>query len=173
MDYTALILKNKGVPCEFAEVELGENGKLRRIFTDEGTFKKVTLHIRFNHNAIADIEDFYGSLDSWQKAMDEKPTSTLRRTLAIVLGYDLTQTGEMMIEGESGTYSTAIGTAWAISNGVDPTVASLLHKQSLELAEKQRDEQTRIIKETLMKTTEEKPSRGKTGSQSGPKQTGQ
>ena len=172
MDYTALILKNKGVPCEFAAVELDETGKLRRIFTDEGTFKRVTLHVRFNHNAIADIEDFYGSLDSWQKAMEEKPTSTLRRTLSIVLGYDLNQTGEMMIEGESNTYSVAIGTAWAISNGVDPTVASLLHKQSLELAEKQKEEQTRIIKETLSKE-QTKVSRGKTGSQSGPKQTDQ
>ena len=173
MDYTALILKNKGVPCEFAEVELGENAKLRRIFTDEGTFKRVTLHIRFNHNAIADIEDFYGSLDSWQKAMEEKPTSTLRRTLAIVLGYDLTQTGEMMIEGESNVYSTAIATAWAISNGVDPTAASLLHKQSLELAEKQKEEQTKVIMASLEKITQEKPSRGKTGSQSGRKQEDQ
>lgn len=173
MDYTPLILKNKGVPCEFAAVELDENGKLRRIFTDEGTFKRLTLHVRFNHNAIADIEDFYGNLDSWQKSMEEKPTSTLRRTLAIVLGFDLTQTGEMMIEGDSGIYSNAIGTAWAISNGVDPTVASLLHKQSLELAEKQREEQTKIIKETLEKAESPKPSRGKSGSQSGAKQTDQ
>jgi len=172
MDYTALILKNKGVPCEFAALEPDETGKLRRVFTEDGTFKRVTLHVRFNHNAIADIEDFYGSLESWQKSMDEKPTSTLRRTLAIVLGQDLFQTGEMMIEGESAVYSTAIGTAWAISNGVDPTVASLLHKQSLELAEKQKEEQTRIIKETLSKE-QTKVSRGKTGSQSGPKQTDQ
>lgn len=164
MDYTPIVLKNKGVPVEMAVVEKQADGTYKRKFNEEGDFERTKAFVRFTHNTIADIEDKYSTLELWQSAMDIRPTSTIRDTLAIALMKDPYEVGEAMIEGQMFQYSNAIGTSWGIANGMDPTAASRILRQGNELAEKQIEESNKQILESMK---EDSP--GKTGSKSGAK----
>lgn len=167
MDYTPIILKNKGVPVEFAVVEKQSDGTYRRKYDEAGEFEKKKVFIRFTHNTIADIEDQYSTLELWQIAMDTRPTHTLRDSMALALNIDKHEVGESMIEGRIYEYSNAVSTAWGIANGMDPTVASRLLRQGNELAEKQIQENQEQMMQAVAKVTEDSP--GKTGSRSGAK----
>lgn len=164
MDYTPIVLKNKGVPVEFAVVEKSGDGYYKRKFNEEGEFETEKVFVRFTHNTIADIEDKYSTLELWQAALESKPTSTLRDSMALAMRKDPYEVGEAMIEGRIYEYSNAVSTAWAIANGMDPTLASRLLRQGNELAEKQIEESKK-----QMETIIQEDSPGKTGSRSGTK----
>ncbi len=125
MEYTAEILRNKGVPIEVADV-IHIDGDWPLQYTPEGELKTETIYVRFTHNVIADIEELWGGLDKWQAQMETKPVSTLRRILSLIENEPLEVTGARMIEGRLPEYSNAIGVAWAMANGVDPEIASQL-----------------------------------------------
>lgn len=168
MDYTPIVLKNKGVPIELAVVESDDNGGWRRRFNEEGECAKETFYVRFNHNIIADLEDKYGDLETWQRQSETRATSVARDTLAMCLRMDKHKVGESMLDGSIQDYQNAIAMAWSICNGVDPTVASKMLRQAAKLAQEQRKAINDELESQLPK--EAKPSRGKTGSQSGPTQ---
>lgn len=168
MDYTPIVLKNKGVPALFAVVEKQQDGTWKRKFNEEGDYDKETLHIRFNHNVIADLEERYGDLENWQRVSETRAVTTARDTIALCLGYERERVGEMMIDGGLQDYQNALAMAWSICNGVDPTVASKMLRQAAKLAEETRNNLNSELEKQLPK--EPKPSRGKTGSVSGPQQ---
>lgn len=168
MDYTPIVLKNKGVPIQLAVLERTEGGAWKRKFNEEGDFEKEIAFVRFNHNTIADIEDRFGDLEQWQQMQETRASSTCRETLSICLAQDKQKIGESMLEGALTDYQNAIAMAWSICNGVDPTTASRLLRQAEKLAEEQRQAINAELENQLPK--EPKPSRGKTGSASGPKQ---
>jgi hypothetical protein len=166
MDYSPIVLKNKGVPCEFVKVKKIDETLYERVLNEDGEIVKDTLMVRFTNNTIADIEQHWGTLEAWQEALTARPVSTCRDTLSFALRRPILEIGEAMIDGEIMTYSNVIGIAWAIANGVDPIVASRMLKQSAVLAEAQ--------KETLNKALEQnnqliQDSLGDSGSKPGPK----
>lgn len=164
MDYTPIILKNKGVPCEFAKTkQVGE--KWERVFAENGEPEKEVLHVRFTNNNISDIEIFFGGLDEWQTKLEKFPITTIRQTLAFCMSRDLLDIGEAMLDGEAVNYSNVIGAAWSIANGVDPTTASRLLKHSVALAEEQRQG----LNTELKKAMEAEDSPGLVGTPSGQK----
>jgi hypothetical protein len=166
MDYTPIILKNKGIACEVAKVKQVEPQVWEREYDEVGETQKETVFVRFSNNIISDIEDHWGSLDLWQQALEARPVSTLRQTLSYSLKKPIEAVGEMMLEGQTMHYSNAVGVAWALANGVDPTVASRMLKQSAELAE----EQKRLLNEAISKNNQEmENSPGKSGTQPGVK----
>ena len=167
MDYTPIILKNKGVPASFAKTKkVGvRDEEWARETDEEGNPELENLYVKFTNNAISEIEEFYGSLEKWQNKLEEMPVSTVRQTLSIVLRRPVHQVGEAMLEGEVVNYSNIIGVAWSIANGVDPTVASRMLKESLGLAA----EQKKLLNEALNQNLD---SLGDNGSNSGPKRTG-
>jgi hypothetical protein len=165
MDYTPIILKNKGVPVEFAVVEKQPEGTYKRKFNEEGEPEIEKVFVRFTHNTIADIEDKYITLDLWQNGMETRPTSTVRDTFALAMNKDPYEIGEAMLEGRIFEYSNAISASWGIANGVDPIVASRLLRQGNDLARNQLDEQNKAITENL----DLQDSPGKSGSPSGTK----
>lgn len=168
MDYTPIVLKNKGVPVEFAKTAQDESGEWVRVIAEDGEVERQTLHIRVTNNTVADMEEKWGSLDMWQDAMDKQPISTIRNTLAMALKRQPEDIGEAMLEGHQVGYQTAIAVAWAIANGVDPTAASLALRQTAGLANEQR----KIVEQALLgeMTSEPQPdSLGKSGSTSGRK----
>jgi hypothetical protein len=167
MDYTPIVLKNKGVPVKIAVVEKSDNGTWKRRFNEEGEYDTEIVHVRFNHNTIADIEDRFGDLEEWQKMTEKRAASTARETLSICLHMEKERVGEAMIEGALMDYQNAIAMSWSICNGVDPTTASRLLRQAENLAEDQRKAINAELENSLPK--EPKPSRGKTGSASGSK----
>lgn len=165
MDYTPIVLKNKGIPVEIAVLEKAEDGTFRRRFNEEGECEKETVHIRFTHNVIADLEERYGDLETWQRMQEVKPSSTARDTMALCLRKDKHYVGEAMLEGSLMDYQNAIAMAWSVCNGVDPTTASKLLRQAAKLAEEQKNAVNKELESQIPK--EAKPSRGKSGSQSG------
>lgn len=164
MDYTPVILKNKGVPCEFIKLnKVGDTWE--RVTDEEGEPEKQIFFVKFTNNSISDIELHYGGLEAWQEQLEKYPITTVRQTLAYALKRDVLEVGEAMLDGEVVMYSNVIGTAWSIANGVDPTVASLMLQQSVGLA----SEQKRLLNEQLSKTLDQTSSLGTSGSGSGPK----
>lgn len=165
MDYTPIVLKNKGIPIQLAVVEKSEDGYYKRKFNEEGDCDKETVHLRFNHNVIADLEERYGDLETWQRMQETKASTTARDTMSLCLRREKESVGEAMLEGSLMDYQNAIAMAWSICNGVDPTTASKLLRQAAKLAEEQKDAVNKELESQLPK--EPKPSRGKSGSQSG------
>jgi hypothetical protein len=171
MDYSPIVLKNKGVPVQFAAVTKISDSEYERQYDEVGEVIIETVNVRFTNNIIADIEEHWGTLDIWQQTLEAKPITTLRQTLAYATRRPLLLIGDAMLEGETMQYSNAIGVAWAIANGVDPTVASTMLKQSSVLAEEQR----KILKEALTAGLEQQQepqtenSPGKSGTRPGRK----
>jgi hypothetical protein len=166
MDYTPIVLKNKGVPAEFAKTKKNDDGTWSRVFGADGEPETHVLHIRVTNNTVAEMEETWGSLDGWQDAMDKQPILTLRKTLSLALRRDPYEIGESMLEGQQVTYQNCVAVAWAIANGVDPTAASLALRQSAGLAEEQR----RVVEQALLQNPlSAQDSPGKSGSTSGRK----
>lgn len=164
MDYSPVILKNKGVPCKF--IKLVENGETwERVVDEDGEPKTETQFVKFTNNSISDIELHYGGLDAWQEQLEKFPVTAVRQTLSFVLQQEPVRVGEAMLDGEIVMYSNVIGTAWSIANGVDPTVASQVLQQSTRLAE----EQKRLLNDQMSKAVKVTPSPGTSGTDSGPK----
>src|SRR5256885_3868790 len=128
MEYTAAVLRNKGVQVEAAVLAPpGEDGELPHRSRDkDGSVKIETRWVRFDANAIADIEGQFGSLAKFEAVSRETPFNALRRALAIVWNTTSREAGMMMLDGHIGEYSTAVGVALSIANGVDPTQAARL-----------------------------------------------
>tara|TARA_B100001250_G_scaffold151566_2_gene130001 strand:+ start:4273 stop:4821 length:549 start_codon:yes stop_codon:yes gene_type:complete len=150
MDYTPEVLKNNGVSVQIAQLR-DENGEWKLIYNEEGELETETLWIKFTHNTIADIEEVWDSLPEWQEAMANKPISTLRRTIGLIKAEPVEKIGLRLIEGQINSYSNAIGAAWGLANGVDPTVASRLLSQ----AEAAADSQVEMINQELTEALDE------------------
>jgi len=136
MDYTPAVLKNKGVPVQYAKVRV-EGASWVTVYDSDGEQELEEGYLRFTHNIIADIEELWEGLSEWQEAMESKPVSTLRRTIGLMLNEPLEQVGVRMVEGNLVEYTNGVGVAWALANGVDPIVASQLLIQSKAAAESQ------------------------------------
>ena len=136
-----------------------EEGKWVPVYNAEGEQETEEFYIRFTHNSIADIEELWEGLQNWQEQMEEKPVSSIRRTLALLLTEGVEKVGLRMIEGRLADYSGAVGVAWAIANGVDPTTASRLLKQ----AEAAADSQMTVLNDELVKSLEDLETEEETG----------
>ena len=166
MDYTPIVLKNKGVPAEFFVIKKMSDFEYVREYDESEEPIRETLNVRFTNNIISDIEDHWGDLEAWQNSLEKKPHTTLRQTLSFALRKPIEAIGEAMIDGETIRYSNAIGVAWALANGVDPIAASTMLKQSNALAE----EQKKILNDALLQPETKTPgSPGKSGTQPGRK----
>ena len=149
MDYSPEILRNKGVPVQFHTVTKGDND-WEPVYGPDGPESQI-LYIRFTHNIIADLEERYDGIMNWQSAMEDKPVSTLRSTLAIMLVEESAdKVGAMFIEGRLPEYNNAIGVAWALANGVDPEIAGQLLEQAMIAT----DSQIEIINGELVRASE-------------------
>lgn len=130
IDYTADVLRNRGVPIELAVLD----------DAGEPTDSRETVYLRFTVNTIADLEGRFGSTAKWQESMAERVGATTRDTLAVCLGYvgevGARQLGDRMTPQDLPAYGAAIGGAWAIANGVDPLgVVTLLNDAAALVAE--------------------------------------
>lgn len=124
--YSAVVLRNKGVQVDVCALTTNDDGTRMRAIADEHGAPVIEKRwVRFDANAMADIEDHFGTLPAFETASSETPNTVIRRGLAICWGIDdVREVGLMMVEGQLNTYSTAIGVALAIANGVDPTQAA-------------------------------------------------
>lgn len=151
MEYTAAVLRNKGVQVEAAVLSpRGEDGELPSRSRDkDGSVKIETRWVRFDANAIADIEEQFGSLAKFEASSRETPFNAIRRALAIVWVTTSREAGMMMLDGHIGEYSTAVGVALSIANGVDPTQAARLLRVGVSATRKLTEERQRQLEEAL------------------------
>ena len=164
MDYSPIVLKNKGVPIKLAQVTALGADIFERALNENDEVIEQEKMLRFTNNVVAEIEQHWGGLENWQTALEQMPVSTIRQTLSYALKMNLSEVGEAMLDGEIIVYSNAIGVAWAIANGVDPIVASRMLKQSAVLAEEQKQSMQKVMD---LAVQENFP--GDSGTQPGPK----
>lgn len=79
--------------------------------------------IRFDANVLSEMEDAWGSMQGWMGMSQRKPVKTARDTIAIALGREPKAVGVAMLDSEGHRYTVALGSAFAIANGVDPQTA--------------------------------------------------
>lgn len=167
-DFTPRTLRNRGVQIKLARTErlLDANvrgyspellqragidaaelprGAPQVVFDGDGDMQIETVFVRFDHNVLADLEELYGSIAEWQKRMDTQPIGTVRQTLASMLRRDVDDVGLAMLDGERLWYENAIGVAWALANGLDPTRAAIALSQSVEVVAVQREQSWRDV----------------------------
>jgi len=80
---------------------------------------------------------FYG-VDAFQTALSQKTGRTIRKVFSIALDMDEQAVGLAMDTSRSQEYQTAVGVAWAIAQGVDPTEAAKILRQGLAAVEEGR-----------------------------------
>lgn len=155
LTYTPAVLRNRGIPVEV--YQLDEHDQL--VTDDDGNFRRVKDHVRFDANTIVGIEErwsrvettetaldpksglvvrvpvTYEGISAWQHDLDVRGYTTCRATLAIAWGVDEVVAGRRMVAEDAMIYQAALGGAWMIANGVDPAVAG----KALREAIKQRD----------------------------------
>lgn len=89
------------------------------------------------------VRELVYGIEAWQASMEMSPFATLRLSLAKAIGIDTREMGARMIPELLKDYFLAVGAAFAIANGVDPTkalgqaqeqTAELLRERGLESA---------------------------------------
>lgn len=175
MNHSAAVLRNKGVCVEVNSTEQDEDG-LWRVVKGKGEDPATEkVWIRFDGNALADLEEAFGDLNAYQSATSTNPHTAIRRTLSLVLGWDdlhprdstgkpepsgrlcsgCRRAGLAMKSGLIRDYSTAIGAALALANGLDPTQAVRLLEQGQKANAELTEARNKAVDEML--ATDETP----------------
>lgn len=169
MNHSAAVLRNKGVAVEVNSTAQTDDGvwEIVKAKGDEAATEKVWL--RFDGNALADLEEAFGDLVAYQMATATNPHIAIRRTISIVLGWDdlhprdtsgklepsgrlcsgCRRAGLSMIPGKTRDYSTAVGAALALANGLDPTQALRLLEQGAKANAELADARNKAVDEML------------------------
>lgn len=179
MELNAVLVRNKGFPVTMAKVEPvpdAEPARWRQVVTEDEEAKPVTrtVWVRFDANAVADVENAFGSVDAYQAALTVRSHSTLRQVLALVLDCPEREVGAAMLPEEGGDYLLAVSMAWSVAMGMDPTQAAKAMElgrieNRREEAEKREgmDAELEAAVAALDLSTPESPSPGETGTDNG------
>jgi hypothetical protein len=111
------VLANRGVPITLRMTRGDQQGTFvaHPSATD-------TYYVRLTNWRLKLLEDQYGSLAAWERALDEKLFGTLMSTMALALGDGWTEqrVGEAMMQGRLKDYRLAVAAAYGIALGRDP-----------------------------------------------------
>lgn len=156
------VLKNRGVPITLHALVTDDAGVpvrpyVRRYDGESEEAEPVLEHrfLQFTSAVLSDLESDdigFGSMDEWQEQLGTKPFVSLTRTVAIALEWwvpgkstdtgapvpDLRRAGKAMLDGLTDDYSTIVGTAFALANGVQPERALDLLKAGVRNAKELR-----------------------------------
>lgn len=117
------VLKNRGIPVLVHQVEPDANGvRYNRVYesdADDAAPKLETLFVRLTALGMSDIEDRWGDMEVWEEALESKPYLTLIDTLAIIWECTRQEAGKRLIDDNVDDYSTAVGAAVLMANGVE------------------------------------------------------
>lgn len=159
------VLKNRGVPVPVHKLSDGD-GTLppSRVYNDAEEPVFEDRYVKITNNALSDIEDLdygFGGLEEWQAELNSRAYTTVRKTLAIVWGYDprnrlhLLEVGQAMVDGQIDTYVTALGASYMIANGLDPTAAGELLEIGMDAASEKRQRALTAMSELIREAKEE------------------
>ncbi len=91
---------------------------------------------------------FYG-VQAFEQSLSQKTMKTVRAIFAIAFGLGETEAGNAMIPDKAMEYQTAVGVAWAIAQGVDPTEAAKILRQGLAAVEEGRASLASELRKTM------------------------
>lgn len=121
---SAAVLRNKGIPIplyELARDGLGQLESPARRATNQADEPIIgEAWVQMTNLALADVEERFGTLQAWQEQLSKAPFNTLVTTIAICLDADRRQVGLRMVDGRLEDYSSAVGGAFMLANGVEP-----------------------------------------------------
>lgn len=175
-NHSAAVLRNKGVSVRVYETEAARD--LSADGTVSTTFRRVlegespvvtTAWVRFDGNALADVEEAFEDLGKFQAATAKNPFTTVRRALAIVFGWDdehprrddgtlvpsgrdcpgCRRAGLAMTEGGTNEYVTAMVAAMSLANGLDPSRVLRMVQIGVKAEGQARDERTAALDEMI------------------------
>lgn len=162
MSIHPLVLRNKGVPVEVFALDTDDSGRpiVRLDGGEEGAPVVEKAWVRLDSNAICDLEDEFGSLDGFEKAMSgtsidgvmiqqPKTFRAVRSGLAAALGIDAKRAGVMMDGGRLAEYANALSMSMALANGVDPTKVAQLWERGIRAIEENKITRNADIDERL------------------------
>ncbi len=111
------VLANKGVPIELRLTR--SDGQATYMAHPSAT---DTYYVRLTNWRLKLLEDQYGALAAWEKALEEKMFGTLISTLSLALGdgWPEQRVGEAMLQGRLKDYRLAVAAAYGIALGRDP-----------------------------------------------------
>ncbi|HVL03578.1 MAG TPA: hypothetical protein VM386_03985, partial [Acidimicrobiales bacterium] len=164
------IVRNKGFPVKMAKVERvpdSDPPRWNKVIEDDETGDPATrtVWIRFDANAVADIEIAFGSTAAYQDAMEERAQATLRQALSLATGRPERDIGSAMLAEEFAGYLLSAQMAWSVAMGLDPTKAA----EALEIGHRRlREEMAAAVEEMdidelLGESTSASPSLGMNG----------
>lgn len=163
----ATTLRNRGVPIQLHALSPEGPGWVRA-YTDDADPVFAEVYLSFNNSVLADIEGYWGDLDGWEEALEQQPRKALTETMAFALEYitvapdgtakpDTRRAGKAMIDGESATYSTAIGAAFMIAEGIPAEKAGEVLRAGLQGIEEGREEAGKLDIKALLSADEDQP----------------
>ncbi|HMM95403.1 hypothetical protein [Phycicoccus sp.] len=144
-------------------------GVWSRRIDESGIAVTEEVFVAFDNSVLADIETYWDDLDGWEDALEAQPHRALSETVAFALGYiviegdtgrarpDMRRAGKAMLDGENAAYSTAIGTAFMISQGIPPEKAGEVLRAGLKGIEEGQEEAGKIDLQKLLATGSDDP----------------
>lgn len=136
------VLKNRGIPVLVHQVEPDPNGvRYNRVYTSTDLDAEPvleTLFVKFTNLSLSDVEEQWGDLDEWEKAIDDKPFLTMVKTLAIMWECTTQESGKRMIDDAIDDYSTAVGAAILMANGIEGDAVVRVLKTGVSSAKRLR-----------------------------------
>jgi len=177
MEINPVVLKNKGAPIKVAVIkaavhdrptatvdqETGEitPGSLKTIAWEpvlaDDTGETITTQewVRFTNASLAEIQRFYGDMDKFQEASEEKPNETIAVAIAVMMGVDpadkeaMSQVHAKLLVEEFVSYQVTVMSMLSIANGVDPTKAARMIEEGRIGAQEQIEAANEAMDEVL------------------------
>lgn len=159
---TAAVLRNRGVPVRLHVLD--EHGE--RVFVDDEPQYEEKF-IAFTNDVLADVEAHYSDLDGWEDALNTQPRRALSTTFAFLLGWitvspetglavpDARRAGRAMIETETAAYSTAVGVAFMVAEGVPVEAAGEVLAAGLRDVEEGKTKMSQLDVKKLLSPDDE------------------
>lgn len=152
------VLKNRGIPVLVHQVEPDVNGvRYNRVYesdAEDASPKLETLYVRITALGMSDIEDRWGDMEAWEEALDAKPYLTLVDTMAIIWECTRQEAGKRLLDDNIDDYSTAVGAAVLMANGVEGDAVVRLLKAGVSSSKRLRariaDEGIKAVEELEM-----------------------
>jgi hypothetical protein len=165
---SAAVLRNRGVPVRVHATQVAPGGDLdtgprwERVMTSENEDAAPvyeTLHVRFTTLDLAEIEEKWGGIEDWNKALNgDRPNVTVIDTFAILWHMPRERAGIAMLDAALDEYAAALGGAFLLANGgeVDAVVRVLASRITVTGTKRkiqgmavgaQLDEEQRLVSE--------------------------
>jgi hypothetical protein len=112
------VLANRGVPVEL--VQTRSDGQASWEAHPQGVTS--VYYVRFTNSRLMALEKRFGSLASWEQALEERPLEGLVASMSIGLGqgWPETRVAEAMAFGKLKDYRLAVAAAYGMALGRDP-----------------------------------------------------